>query len=101
MTSGTFRLALTLAAALIAAAPALAAQQRHQLIEPIQPDRRHEEKTVSPRAGDKLCFCRTVHQRNAAGRLTWKVVCSERGPAQGARKVRAPDCRAIRNLPRQ
>ena len=101
MTSGTLRLAMTLAAVLIAAAPAFAAQQRHQLIEPIQPDRRHAEKTVSPRAGDKLCFCRTVHQRNAAGRLTWKVICSEKGPAQGARKVRAPDCRAIRNLPPQ
>ena len=101
MTSGTLRLAMALAAALLAATPAFAARQRHQLIEPIQPDRRHAEKTVSPRAGDKLCFCRTVHQRNAAGRLTWKVVCSERGPAQGARKVRAPDCRTIRNLPRQ
>ncbi|WP_156899475.1 hypothetical protein [Pleomorphomonas koreensis] len=99
MTSGTFRLAMTLAAALLAAAPALAARQRHQLIEPIQPDRRHEEKAAPSRPGDRLCFCRTVHQRNAAGRLTWQVVCSDKGPAQGAHKIRAPDCRTIRNLP--
>ena len=99
MTSGTFRLALTLAAALIAAAPALAAQKRHQLIEPIQPDRRHEEKAAPSRPGDRLCFCRTVHQRNAAGRLTWKVVCSERKPERGARQIRARDCGAIRGLP--
>ncbi|MBS1183481.1 MAG: hypothetical protein H6Q99_3361 [Proteobacteria bacterium] len=99
MTSRLLRLAMTLAATLVIAAPALAAEKRHQLIEPIQPDRQRREKTTGPAPAGKLCYCRTVHVRNAAGRLTWKVVCSEKGPAQGARKVRANDCRAIRNLP--
>ncbi len=99
MTSRLLRLAMTFAITLIVAAPALAAEKRHQLIEPIQPDRRQQEKAAGPAPAGKLCYCRTIHEKNAAGRLTWKVACSEKGPAQGARQVRAADCRAIRNLP--
>jgi hypothetical protein len=47
----------------------------------------------------KLCYCSTIHERNTAGRVTWRVVCSEEKPDHGARKIRADDCRAIRNLP--
>lgn len=97
MPSGFLRVVATLAV-LVIAAPVYAAAKHHQLIEPIQPDRRRNEATASPPVG-KLCYCHTVHQRNTAGRLTWKVVCSEKGPTQGARKIRADDCRAIRNLP--
>jgi hypothetical protein len=54
---------------------------------------------VIPPAEGKLCYCRTVHERNSVGRLTWKVVCSDRKPEHGARQIRAYDCGAIRGLP--
>ena len=97
MTAGLLRLAIALATLAIAS-PASAAEKRHQLIEPIRPDRRQQEK-VMPSAEGKLCYCRTVHERNSAGRLTWKVVCSERKPERGARQIRARDCGAIGSLP--
>ncbi len=85
-------------AALAIASPTLAAEKRHQLIEPIQPDRQNRHKTDTPPSDDKICYCRTIHERNAAGRLTWKVVCSERKPEHEGRKIRARDCGAVRNL---
>lgn len=97
MTTGLLRLAIALAALAIAS-PASAAERRHQLIEPIQPDRRQQENVIPPAEG-KLCYCRTVHERNSAGRLTWKVVCSDRKPERGAKQIRARDCGAIRGLP--
>ena len=93
------RFTVALAATLIGTAPAFAAEMRHQLLEPIQPHRQHQEKVDDTPPAGKLCYCRTLHQRNAAGRMTWKVVCSEERPDHGARKIRADDCRAIRNLP--
>ena len=92
-------LAMIISAASIMATPALAAETRHQFLEPIQPDRRRQEKTEEAPTAGKLCYCRTVHERNSAGRVTWKVVCSEEKPEHGARKIRAPDCGALRNLP--
>ncbi|SCM74655.1 exported hypothetical protein [uncultured Pleomorphomonas sp.] len=99
MTSRLFHLTLTLAATLIVAVSALAAEKRHQFIEPIQPDRRQQERNAGPASTDKLCYCRTVHERNAVGQVTWKVVCSDKGPVKGTRQIRARDCRALRNLP--
>ena len=92
------RLAIALVAVAVAS-PTPAAEKRHQLIEPIQPDRRQQEKMDDQPESGKLCYCRTIHERNVAGRLTWKVVCSERKPEHGARKVRARDCSALHNLP--
>ncbi|MCM5560351.1 hypothetical protein [Pleomorphomonas sp. JP5] len=98
MTFAPIHLAMVLAALAIAS-PTLAAEKRHQFIEPIQPDRRKQETMDSPQASDKLCYCRTIHERNSAGRLTWKVVCSERKPEHGSRKVLTRgDCGVIRNL---
>ncbi|CAI9399853.1 hypothetical protein ANOBCDAF_00362 [Pleomorphomonas sp. T1.2MG-36] len=97
MTAGLLRLAIALATLAIAS-PASTAERRHQFIEPIQPDRRQQEN-ATPAAEGKLCYCRTVHERNSVGRLTWKVVCSERKPERGARQIRARDCGAIRSLP--
>jgi hypothetical protein len=101
MPSKRFRLIMVFAASLILAAPAFAAEQRHQFLEPIQPDHPRKEKAAGPTPTDKLCYCRTVHERNAAGRLTWKVICTEDRPEHGARKIRAADCGAIRNRMRQ
>ncbi|PKR90623.1 hypothetical protein CXZ10_04480 [Pleomorphomonas diazotrophica] len=98
MTSRPLRLSLAFLATLIAATSTFAAERRHQLIEPIQPDRRQQEREVEPASVGKLCYCRTVHERNAVGRLTWKVVCSEKKPERGSRKIRAPDCRVAGNL---
>lgn len=98
MTAGRLRLSIVLVTLAIAS-PTSAAEKRHQLIEPIQPDRRQQERANTPSVDGKLCYCRTIHERNAAGRLTWKVVCSEKKPKHGARKVRADDCGSIRNLP--
>jgi hypothetical protein len=90
---------MTLAATLVIAVPVLAAEKRHQFIEPIQPDRQQQQKDADPAPVGKLCYCDTVHERNASGQLTWKVVCSEKRPDHGARKLYARDCGAIRNLP--
>ena len=99
MTSRQIRLALACAISLSLTASASAAEQRHQFLEPIQPDHPRKEKiTPAPRPG-KLCYCRIVHERNAAGRLTWKAICSEDQPERGARTVRAADCGSIRNTP--
>lgn len=93
------RFAMALAATFVVAAPTFAAEKRHQFLEPIQPHRQRQEKVDDTLATGKLCYCRTIHQRNAVGRMTWKVVCSEERPDHGARKIRADDCGAIRNLP--
>ena len=99
MTSRRLRLTMALAATLILTAPALAAEKRHQFLEPIQPDRQQEEKIEGSATGSKICYCRTIHERDATGQITWRVVCSENQPEQGARKIRADDCRTIRRLP--
>ena len=99
MISRRFRIALAFAGTLILITPAFAAEQRHQFLEPIQPDHPRKERAAGPMPFERLCYCRTIHERNAAGRLTWKVVCSEDRPEHGARKVRAADCGAIGSKP--
>ncbi|WP_370674039.1 hypothetical protein [Pleomorphomonas sp. PLEO] len=97
MTSRRLRFTLALAATLIVAAPAFAAEKRHQFLEPIQSDRQQEEEIEGSATGGKICYCRTLHEKGATGQITWRVACSEQ-PDQGARKIRADDCGAIRNL---
>lgn len=97
MTSRRRRLTMTLLGALILSAPTLAAEKRQQFLEPLQPDRQQEEKIEGSATGSKICYCRTIHERDANGQITWRVACSEQ-PDQGARKIRADDCGTIRNL---
>lgn len=83
---------LSTLAILAVVSPACAAEKRHQFLEPIRPDRPQQETGDTPSERDKVCYCQTIHQRNAAGRLTWKVICSKTKPEHSARKVIGEDC---------
>jgi hypothetical protein len=92
---------VTLAVALVVDAQAFAAEQRHEFLEPIHPDRRQQEKAETAPSSGKVCYCRTVHERNAAGSVSWKMICSRQQPGSGARKIYADDCSDIHNVPDQ
>lgn len=92
MTGRLLLLALALTAALTA--PALAGPKRHELIEPIQPDRRQTE------APPAACYCWTEHRINAAGLKTWATACSKTKPNRAARSATAQDCAKAKRPPK-
>ncbi len=89
---------LGLVSCLAIASPIHAGEVRHEFLEPIHPARPQQRADDVPPVGQKLCYCRTIHERNAAGRLTWRIACTESQPDQGARKIFAPNCGSIHNL---
>lgn len=87
------RLPLAVVLVLIGGTAVADAASRHMLIEPIRPDRPETAAEPAP----QVCYCRTVHDTNRAGRTSWTIVCTDR-PMRSARRIEAADCSRIDGL---